>query len=90
MANLTVYTDRAVRSAVAKQFLSANAIDFTEVSIENNAEAVEFLESQGRDLQHHHCPQFYVNGKLAWANGFKDLSLLTTAEINSRIEELNA
>lgn len=90
MANLTVYTDRAVRSAVAKQFLSANAIDFTEVSVENNAEAVEFLESQGRDLKHFPCPQFYVNETLVWANGFKDLSLLTTAEINSRIEELNA
>lgn len=90
MAKLTVYTDRAVRSAVAKQFLTNLGIDFEEVSIEDNPEAEAFLNSQGRDLKHHPLPQFYVNGKLAWENGFKDIAHLTAAEINQRIEELNA
>lgn len=90
MADLKVYTDRAVRSAVAKKFLTDLGVEFNEINVEEDSTAMEFLESQGRDTRHYPLPQFYVNNQLAWTNGFKDLSVLTASEINQRIEELNA
>lgn len=90
MADLKVYTDRAVRSAVAKKFLTDLGIEFDEINVEQDSSAVEFLEGQGRDTKHYPLPQFYVNNQLACPNGFKDLSVLTASEINQRIEELNA
>lgn len=90
MAKLTVYTDRAVRSSAAKSYLANLGIDFEEVDVETNPEAVAFLESKGRDIPHHPLPQFYVGDVLAWPNGFKDVSTLTAEQINQRIEEINA
>jgi glutaredoxin len=90
MADLKVYTNRAVRSAVAKKFLQDLGIAFDEINVDENPEAVTFLESNDRNLRQHPCPQFYVNNQLAWANGFKDIAHLTPVEINQRIEELNA
>ena len=89
MANLTVYTDRAVRSAVAKQYLTNLGIVFNEVNVETTPEVVELLESQGRDLRHYPLPQFYVDNKLAW-DSFKEVSVLTAEQINDRVGELNA
>lgn len=90
MATLTVYTNRAVRSAVAKKFLSDLGISYDIVDLETTPSAVEFLESKGRDLAHYPAPQFYVGDVLAWEHGFKDISNLTATEINQRIEEINA
>ena len=90
MAQLTVYTNKAVRSAVAKNFLTTLAIPFTEVDVDTTPSAVVFLESKGRDTNHFSPPQFYVGETLAWENGFKDISNLTATEINQRIEEINA
>jgi len=90
MAKLKLYTDRAVRNAVARKFLIDLGIDFDEINVETTPEAVTFLESQGRDLRHYPCPQFYVNNQVVWDNGFKDITNLTVEEINQRIEELNA
>lgn len=90
MANLTVYVNKAVRSAVAKKFLTDLGITFDEVDVETSTDAVEFLETRGRDLAHYPAPQFYVGTVLAWPNGFKDISILTATEINNRIEEINA
>lgn len=90
MENLTVYVNKAVRSAVAKKFLTDLGIAFNAVDVETSADAVSFLETQGRDLAHYPAPQFYVGNVLAWPNGFKDISSLTAIEINNRIEEINA
>lgn len=90
MADLKVYTNRAVRSAVAKKFLQDIGVAFDEINIDETPGAVEFLESKNRHTRHYPCPQFYVNNQLAWENGFKDVVNLTAEEINQRIEELNA
>ena len=90
MANLTVYTDRSVRSAAAKQFLTNLEIVFDEVNVDTTPEAVTLLESQGRDLKHYPLPQFYVGETLAWANGYKDVAGLNADQINERISEINA
>ena len=90
MATLNVYTDRSVRSAVAKKFLSDLGISFVEININETMSAVDFLNSKNRDLAHFPAPQFYVGDVLAWENGFKDISNLTATEINQRIEEINA
>lgn len=90
MANLTVYTDRGARSSLAKTTLAELGINHTVVDCENDASGIEFLESKGRDRSHYPLPQFYVGDKLAWENGFKDFNGLTAAQINSKIEELNA
>lgn len=90
MAKLTVYTNRAVRSVVAKDYLTKLGIDFDETDVEQTPSAIEFLLSKNRDIQHYPLPQFYVGDVLAWENGFKDISNLTAEEINQRIEEINA
>ena len=90
MANLTVYTDRAVRSSAAKQYLTNLGVAFDEVNVEQDSSAVEFLESKGRDLKHYPLPQFYVGESLAYENGFKDFSTATAEQINSKVEEINA
>lgn len=90
MATLTVYTNKAVRSVVAKKFLNDLGINYEVVDLETDTTAVDFLNSKGRDLAHYPAPQFYVGDVLAWENGFKDVSNLTATEINQRIEEINA
>lgn len=90
MANLIVYTDRAVRSVVAKQYLDRLGVAYDEVNVEATPSAVNLLESQGRALRHHPLPQFYVGSVLAWENGFKDIGGLTAEQINQRVEEINA
>jgi len=90
MAKLTIYVNRAVRCSAAKQMLSSYQIDHDVVDVETSPEAVAFLESQGRDIQHYPLPQFYVGNTLAWDNGFKDIVNLTVQEINQRVEEINA
>ena len=90
MANLTVYTDRAVRSAAAKQYLTNLGVTFDEINVDSTPEAVALLESQGRDLKHYPLPQFYVGSTVAWANGYKDVANLTAEQINERVSEINA
>ena len=90
MAKLTVYVNRAVRCSAAKQMLIALGIDHDVVDVETNPEAIEFLESQGREIKYYPLPQFYVGETLAWENGFKDIVNLTAQEINQRVEEINA
>lgn len=89
MANLTVYTDRGVRSSAAKAKLNELGITFTEVNVADDSNARSLLEAK-RSLGTHPCPQFYVGDQLAWENGYKDVVDLTADDINSKIEELNA
>jgi len=90
MAKLTLYTDKSVRSQIAKTQLANLGIDFDEVSILENGEAVTFLESKGRDVQHYPVPQYYVGESIAWLNGYKDVAKLTAEQINAKVTELNA
>jgi len=88
--HLKLYTDRAVRSQLAKSQLDQLGVSYEEVNVEDSSDAVVFLESQGRSRKHHPLPQYYVGNSLAWENGFKDVVELNATQINSRIEELNA
>jgi hypothetical protein len=88
--HLKLYTDRAVRSQLAKSQLDQLGISYEEVNVEDDSNSVVFLESQGRDRKHHPLPQYYVGDKLAWENGYKDVVALNATQINSKIEELNA
>jgi len=89
VANLTVYTDKGVRSSAAKAKLTELGITFTEVDVDADLDARASLDAK-QSLKQHPCPQFYVGDKLAWENGYKDVAGLTAEEINSKIEELNA
>lgn len=90
MAKLTVYLDKSVRSQAAKQQLANLGIDYTAINVEEDAAALQFLESQGRDRAHYPLPQYYVGETVAWANGYKDVSTLNATQINQKVEELNA
>ena len=88
--HLKLYTDRAIRSQLAKSQLDQLGISYEEVNVEVDSNAVVFLESQGRDRNHNPLPQYYVGDKLAWTNGYKDVVTLNATQINLKIEELNA
>ena len=90
MATLKLYTDKTVRSHVARTQLDTLGVVYEEVNVEQNASADVFLKSQGRSRDRYPLPQYYVGNKLAWANGYKDVAELTAAQINSKVEELNA
>lgn len=90
MAKLTLYTDRSVRSQLAKTHLTNLGVDFDEVNILEDDTAATFLESKGRDVLHYPVPQYYVGENLAWANGYKDVADLTVEQINTKVTELNA
>ena len=92
MATLKLYTDKGVRSGIAKTHLQGLGVNFDEVNVEleENASAIVFLESKGRDRSHYPLPQYYVNETVAYNGGYKEVVLLTAEQINSRIEEINA
>lgn len=90
MAKLKVYTDRGVRSVVAKQYLTNLGVPFDEINLEQQPEAVEFLNSKNRETKRYPLPQFYVGEAVAWENGFKDIAHATQIEINERINQLDA
>jgi glutaredoxin len=90
MAKLTVFTDKGVRSVVAKQYLDKLGVDYDERSLETDASAKVFLESNSRDGAHYPLPQFFVGDSIAWENGFHDVNGLTLEQINERVGELNA
>jgi len=90
MATLKLYTDKTVRSHAARAHLIALGVAFEEVNVEQNASANTFLESKGRSRNKYPLPQYYVGDDLAWANGYRDVAQLTAAQINSKVEELNA
>ena len=90
MATLTMYVDSGVRSAAARTYLKGLGVQFNEINITVDESANTFLNEQQRPVGKFNMPQFYVGGKLVWANGFKDVSGLTAEQINERVEEINA
>ena len=89
MAKLTVYTDKGVRSSLAKTRLTQLGVDFDVVDCESDASGIEFIEAKGRDRVHYPLPQFYVGESVAW-EGFKQMKDLNASEITERVDELNA
>lgn len=89
MAKLTLYVDRGARSELAKVQLKDFNIDHDIVNIEATPEALDFLNSKGRDRAHYPMPQYYVGDVLAF-DGFKEVNFLNSTQVKSRIEEINA
>lgn len=54
---------------MAKGLLNNKYMEYTEINIENDTEAYEFIISEG----HRTMPQFYENGKLLVEGGFQGL-----------------
>ena len=85
-----MYVDSGVRSSAARAYLKNLTVAFNEINVTADADAVAFLNAQQRPVSKYNLPQFYVGGKLVWANGFKDVSGLTLEQINEKVEEVNA
>lgn len=79
---LTVYSKTVCPYCVnAKNFLKSKNIPFTEVNIEQDPDARNFILSEG----HRSVPQIYFNGDLFVEGGFQGLSKLSEDEIRSRM-----
>lgn len=87
---LTIYVDRTPRCELAMQHLTKEGVSFIVQKVYESEEACAFLLSQNRPPAKYPLPQFYVDGKLVWENGYKDMSNLNAVQINQRIEEINA
>ena len=81
---ITVYSKANCPFCVnAKTFLKNKGIDFVEVRIDEDAEAKEFVLSQG----HRTVPQLYKDGKLFDDGGYTGLTKLTESQLKARLEE---
>lgn len=80
---LTVYSKTVCPYCVnAKNYLKSKNIPFTEINIEDDTQAREFIQSQG----HRTVPQIYFEGKLFVEGGFQGLSKLSEAAIRERMK----
>lgn len=68
----------------ARNYLAAKNIEFTEVKIDEDAEAREFILSRG----HRTVPQIYIGETLFVEGGFTGLSKLNEDQIKERINAL--
>lgn len=81
--NLTVYSKTVCPFCVnAKNFLKSKNINFQEINIEQDSEALEFIKSQG----HKTVPQIYMNGRLFVEGGWAGLSKMSAEEILNEME----
>lgn len=84
---LTVYSKTICPYCVqAKNFLKNKNINFKEINIEQDAQAREFIMSQG----HRTVPQIYFNGELFVEGGWQGLSKMSPEEIIDKILPQNA
>jgi glutaredoxin 3 len=80
---LTVYSKTVCPYCVnAKNYLKAKNINFREINIEEDAEAREFIQSQG----HRTVPQIYMHNKLFVEGGWTGLSKMSTEDILNEME----
>lgn len=70
----------------AKNFLKSKNINFQEVRIDQDAEARDFIVSQG----HRTVPQIYMDGKIFVEGGWQGLSKMSAEDIFSEIELRNS
>lgn len=79
---ITIYSKTSCPNCVnAKNYLNAKGIEYTEVNIERDPGAREFILSEG----HRSVPQIYANDRLIVEGGWTGLSKLTTEEIINRV-----
>lgn len=79
---LTVYSKNNCPFCVqAKNLLALKNIPFTEVKIDEDAAAKDFVLSEG----HRTVPQIYKDGKLFVQGGFQGLSKLTEDQLKEKL-----
>lgn len=80
---ITVYSkDPCPFCVQAKRLLEARGVEYTEVRIDQDEEARQFVLSQG----HRTVPQLYKDGKLFVEGGFQGLSKLTEEELRTKAQ----
>ena len=83
---ITVYSKTVCPYCVnAKNYLRSKNIEFTEINIEENDEAREFIQAQG----HRTVPQIYFQGKVLVEGGWQGLSKMSREDILNEIELRN-
>lgn len=83
---LTVYSKTVCPYCVqAKNYLKQNNIDFTEINIEQDEQAREFIMGQG----HRTVPQIYLQGRVFVEGGWQGLSKMSREDILNEIELRN-
>lgn len=80
---LTVYSKTVCPYCVnAKNYLKNNDIPYAEINIESDADAREFIMSEG----HRTVPQIYFQGKVFVPGGWQGLSKMTPDQIRQEME----
>ena len=80
---ITVYSkDPCPFCVQAKRLLEARGVEYTEVRIDQDEAARQFVLSQG----HRTVPQLYKDGKLFVEGGFQGLSKLTEEELRTKAQ----
>ena len=69
----------------AKNYLKQNDIPYQEINIEHDADARNFVMSQG----HRTVPQIYIDGEIFVAGGWEGLSKMKANEIKDRLFPTN-
>jgi glutaredoxin len=70
----------------AKHLLKTKNIEFTELKIDENPDAREWLIAQG----HRTAPQLYLNDKLFVEGGYQGLARLSDEELQQRLGATDA
>jgi glutaredoxin 3 len=79
---LTVYSKNNCPFCVqAKNLLTLKNIPFTEVKIDEDSTAKEFVLNEG----HRTVPQIYLDGKLFVQGGYQGLSKLTEDQLKEKL-----
>ena len=82
---LTLYTrDDCAYCVRAKQYLQSLGIEFREIDVVQEPQAMEFLRSQG----HRTIPQIYWDGRLFVSGGWQGLREMSRDDILTAIEIL--
>lgn len=80
---LTLYSKTVCPYCInAKNYLRNHNIPFSEINIEQDPQAREFVMSQG----HRTVPQIYFQGKVFVEGGWQGLSKMTAEEIKQELE----
>lgn len=69
----------------AKNLLKLKSIPFTEIRVDQDPEARQFIVERG----HRTVPQIYLNGELFVENGYNGLSQMTDVAFQELKEQLN-
>ena len=82
---ITVYTKHWCGYCdMAKNYLRENNIEFTEINIDDDTDAREYMRAEG----HRTAPQIYYNGKLLVEGGATGLLSTSVTELKERMGDL--